>query len=132
MVFSREKAGRRALSSRGAATDCSPTRERGVYRHVNCQLRRSVRFRRQILRPCRGWNSKQTISTGLRPWLQSVAAPRLRRLIPRTLTFSRQFHKFAIHPAENFFEVTFVGSIKRQQRPARHAGVEAFERHRDF
>jgi hypothetical protein len=76
--------------SRVAAIDCSPTRKRGAYgtpqspapeerkifaTNLTLTSLEAARYRACASR--RGWMPKQLISTGSRPWLQSVAAPRL-------------------------------------------------------
>jgi hypothetical protein len=69
--------------SRGAAIEFSPTRKRGVEVSLSSQLRRSVRFRDESYAPAGAGCLKKPFPTGLRPWLHSVAAPRLERLRSR-------------------------------------------------
>ena len=70
------KAGVFIMCSRGAATECSPGREPGVFfRHDLSPVGAKESF--SISRPLRGSVSKTTPTPGLRPGLHSVAAPRL-------------------------------------------------------
>src|SRR5207253_4086003 len=63
---------RSPMSSRGAATECSPGREPGVFFRHDL----SPRGAKESFAPS-GLRSRTTPTSGLRPGLHSVAAPRL-------------------------------------------------------